>query len=402
MGQYVDIVGAVGGDVETAGAQELQEHLSKVQAAYRPAFESIRSELQQQYLETTNYSRSLSIEDRTSKAKEARLKIYRSSKGGGYILPHESLELSLKEQMELNQQRLKDRLKDARSDAYTVANESRYKVLAGKLMALIYSLKSQLTGVEEKFAFVYEGDSGYAETVTVPVTEFLSSSSIMEQMTLQVGSIMRWSGADDHALRFNTSVLSQIKQTQTPENNLLNRLENGGNLLNRYYNIKKYGTYERTIGNKKGYAKKSSAEKRAGQNGNYIIREQAGRYFVVDPAVKYEGGFIAQGLLGEIINDENATFIGDTRDFYKDADISNAFGEQYSVKSFIDGQIPSLVSISTLYNVSGQIISALNSDIATMGKALSEIFNVAKVPLQTIDNLANQDIDNIVNNILTG
>ena len=403
MGQYVDIVGVLSRDAQSEAEQQLREHLIRVQSAYLPAFETIRSELQSQYIETQQYSKNLSIEDRIQKAKAKRAQIYKSSKGGGYILPHEQLELSLQEQIELNKERLKNQLKIARANAYSIREENKYKILAGKMMALIYSLKAQLTGVEEKFAFVYEGDSGFAETVTIPVTEFLSSSSIMEQMTLQTGSIIRWTGVDDHALRFNTSVLAQIKKTQTVENDLLNGLENGGNLLSRYYNIKNYGTYSKTIGSKTGYATKASALKTKGDNVDYqIIREESGRYFVIDPNAKFEGGFIVQGLLGQVINDENATFIGDNEDFYKKADISNAFGEEYSVKSFLDGQIPSLVTIGTLYKISEDIINALKSDISNMGKALTDIFNVTKTPLEKIDSLANQDIDNVINKILSG
>ena len=409
MGQYVDIVKALSNETNETGAKELQEHLLKVKQAYLPRFQSIRQQLQSQYTSTSTFNNLLTIEERASQAKKYRAQIYASSKGGAGILPFEEY---YKEQQSLLKEKespLNSRLKALRNQAYTIANENNYKILSGKLMALIYSLKSQLTGIEEKFVFVYSGDSGYAETVTIPVTEFLSNSQILTQMELQVGSILKWSGADDNALRFSSSVLSQIKKMHTSDNDLLaNGLERGRQFLYSYNTLRDYGTYEQVVEGKKGYAKLETAKRhleKYASNENYglIYRIETGKYYVVNRAAKYERGFIVQGLLGREIGDNNATFIGDNRVFYKDADIKDASGQEYSVKAFLDGQIPSLVTIGTLYNVSSDIISALSqTDNQIMGEKLTTIFNVTKIPLEKIDALANQDIEKVLYNILTG
>lgn len=407
MGQYVDIVGALSKDVLDEGEKKLKEHLLNVKRLYMPKFVDIRNLLQQQYAETTYFASSLTIEERIKQTQNYRAQIYGSSKGGGGILPFEEIS---KEQQSLNQNQeltLNDRLKNLRKQAYKIIEESRYAILAGKMMALVYSLKAQLTGTEEKFAFVYEGESGYAESVTVPVTEFLSNSNIMSQMTVQVGSIERWSGVDDHALRFNSSVLSQIKSLHTSDNDILNKLDKGTSFLEFYHNLKEYGTYEKIVDKKNGYAKEETAkrhlQKYSSEDHRVIYREQTGKYYVVDIAAKYEKGFITQGLLGQAINNANATFVGDNRVFYQDADIQDSFGQEYSVKAFIDEQIPSLVSINTLYNVSSEIIQALSQeDTQLMGQSLTEIFKVTQTPLEKIDTLANQDIENVLDTILSG
>lgn len=409
MGQYVDIVGALSGEINEAGAKDLREHLIKVKQIYLPKFQRIRQELSQQYVSTDTFKNFLSIDERIEKAQLERRRIYASSKGGAYIMPWEEAEKTAQELEEIQKQRLNNSLKWARAQAYTIAKENKYRILAGQLMALVYSLKSQLTGTEEKFAFVYKGDSGYAETVTVPVTKLLVDSDIMSLMTIDPGSIERWSGIDDNALRFNSSVLAQIRNKYyDASNDLLNGLERGGNLLERYYNIKEYGTYSQIVGNKQGYKRESSALKRKSQYKDQedykIIREEDGKYYVVYTAAKYERGFITQGLLGQMIGDQNATFIGDSKIFYKNADIrDDRSGEEYSVKSFLDGQIPSLIKISTLYNVSSDIIRALSQvDNKAMGEQLTNIFNVTKIPLEKIDSLVNQDTENVVSKIFSG
>lgn len=400
MGQYVDIVGALSGESQEAGAAEFREYFAQIRGKYLSAFQSIRTQLASCYKSTNQIKKNVDIDTRieqASAAREAVLQSYPSSKGGADILPEDELERYKKEQEEIAKKR-KAALKRVRNAYFSISgtkNINNYKVLAGKMMALIYQLRAELTGTEEQFSFIYSGDSGYAEVINVPVTEFLLNSKLMQSMTLQQSSISRWAGDDDHALRFNNSVLNQMKQIYGGK-----ALGQGNDFMEKYWAARE-ASYDKIIATKKDA---DSAMKYIAKNADkgYVYREEAGQYLVINPNAKYQRGFIAQGLFGQYVGDQNATFLGDTRKFYEEADITSASGELFSVKAFIDSQIPSLVSINTLYSASSEIINALSigeTDMGTMAGKLTDIF---KTRLAKIDNLANRDIDNVLKKYLTG
>lgn len=390
MGQYVDIVGALSGSTQNASAEEFKEYFSKIRGRYLSAFQTIRTQLGQSYKYHKSIKTGVDIDSRITQATDKRdtiLKTYASSKGGADILPEEER----KAYLEKLQKNVKEKLKKVRKNFYSIKNLNDYKILAGKLMALIYQLKFELTGVEEKFAFIYQGSSGYAETLTVPVTQFLLNSNLMKLMNIQSGSISRWSGSDDHSLRFNSSVLKQMQEIYS--DNIDDQIL-GKNFMQSYFNAREL-SYNKVVATKNSFQEAKQYQEESNTLGLKIYRAD-NNYLVVNPSKKYQRGFITQGLFGARVGDKKATFLGDTRKFYEDADIKSSSGELYSVKSFIDGQIPSLVEISTLYKVSGDIISSLQlgeTDMAGMAANLSSLFNAK---LAKIDGLANRDIDAVM------
>lgn len=391
-------------EMAETGAQEIQEFDLQLRQRYYTAFTSLRSELESSY--TYAKMTKTTIEKRYDfgkKVKNSILTLYDSIKGGGKVMPDPEEQINNTIQQQLLEEQ-KQRLINARNTLYAIENENKFKNLAARMMALVYGLRADLTGVEEHFSFVYQGDTGLAEAITVPVSEFLLNENIINNMDLAFGSISDWSGTEDRRLKFNSSVLSQLKglslgntaQSYLYGNNVNNyqHLTLNKNFMQQYETIKNsYYLKKLNIWDSEDLAAQD-AEKN-GKNA-FILRVDQ-NYWIVQKKIAYQSGFIVQGLFGYNVGDINATFKPDNNPWYQTPDTIGSDGKEYSVKSFIEGD-PSLVSLNSLYKVSSQIIEILKPGgqykrTQTVIKHLkSDIFKIT----QKIENQANKDLGKVL------
>ena len=374
MGQYIDLVGELVQMAKEGESQERQEFTGQLRGQYLSAFQSLRNKLQASYV---NERFKTNIEDREAigqTLKDNILKTFASSKGGADILTKSDLREYLKNE------ELRNKLKMTRNYLYEVVDQNQYKRYALQMMGLVYNLKKDITGIEEHFSFIYKGESGAAVYFDIPVTNFLFHPETLNLINLQYGALSRWNGGIDQNLRFKSSIGSQLSTIYTSgqEKNFENF-----DFINRR---------KQEISFKKEYKRYSNAVKKAEELGIDIpIYREDAAYYVVEKKGA-QSGFVDQGLFGQYINKDNkASFKGDNRDWFKEPDVTDRkINQGYSVKSFL-GSNPSLVSLSSLYQVSSTIITALSSPANTkdvINNLNEQVFKAA----ETIDSVANADI----------
>lgn len=386
MGSYIDITEDVRNLALQGSNENKREFSNELKSKYLSAFIQLRSNLEQSY---KNKPLPMDINQRESIAEKMRdnmIKTYRSSRGLADILTEEKLQEYIKKEKDLQ-----DKLKSIRNSMYEVQDNSLYIKFATQMMALVYALKRDISQEkEEQFSFIYKGDnSGTAVSFKIPVTEFLLKEEFLNSISLQYGAISSWTGAIDQSLRFNNSIGSQLEQLSQDKNSGIKK-----DIISDTFQYER----KRFIKEKRIYKTKRGAETRLDELTNILqainikIYRMDKNYWVVESGA-FQRGFVDQGLFAYYEGDLNATFSGDTYDWYKKADVTGKDGQGYSVKSLLGGN-PSLVSLKSLYTVSSQIISILQSSNQENPSSIAEQI---KTQVFEIDSALDKDIDKVFN-----
>lgn len=373
------------------GARQAVEFTNVRRVKYLNSFIQLRNEILKSYNLKID-----SIQKRYAFGKMAKqmisVEIYPSSKGGGNVLPFDEIKKIKEKIISQNEQ-----LSQAREMIYGFKQNNEVKKLSMKLMGLTLMLKQDIEqSKEEHFAFIYSGDSNVTSVITVPMHTILFKEGFDQFLNLEFGNINRWNGAEDQRLRFNSSILEQLKQTQGAKTFNLQ-----DDFSSRYNTAKDQG-YEKII-----RTKSNKRKERLEQNG-YVYREQQGQYWIVAKTIQNQTGFISQGLFSEFIQDasidiikqQNGEFRPDNNPWYGLADSTSKNGLGYSVKSFLEGD-PGLVSLNSLYQVTDIIIKKLGDktlNIKGVKDYLKQsVFSGARI----VTNAFNKDLNEIIEKFMS-
>lgn len=389
---YTDVAEEVVKLASQEGARQAIEFTDKRRKSYLAHFESLRDEINAQYqISSTSIQQRYAEGKITKKLIAERIKTYPSSKGDiADILPNEELE-------RYNQ--IQEQLREARKSLYQFKENDKVIKLSMKLMNLVMMLKQDITNeAEEKFSFIYKGQDGVAYSIEVPLHNILLNDKLISYISIQNGDIQNWAGTDDQFLRFDSSIIGQMK-------NIINTTDNSSFSIRKMPSfIAKYDTAKETakylVSSRHRYGSKKFRQTIEDLIGNsesnrldwYIRKDK--QYYVIYRELRPGTGFLAQGLYGQEIGDPKATFRPDNNPWYGLADSTDKYGQSYSVKSFLEGD-PSLVSLHSLHKITFEIIRILSSPLKTdtiQSFLKQQIFQGGQIMSQAFD----QEVDKIL------
>ena len=366
------------------GANELQEWSNSIRQAYLAKFQGHRNSLNQCYINFNSSLKPIStVLDNLKKNDSMKnfLQTYPSGKGGADIAPLEQNYNKIRQQTMINQ----DIIKNTQQNIQQTKSAYEFKKISLEAMRDVYSLKQQVTGIVEHFAFMYEGVGGAISTVTVPVDSFfkeilnVNNAELMNNMfNLQTSS----SGPSNFSLRFNKSYIfeNSIFSQMAFQSNQVQKFDiekiYGGTAMDFYNNAKQQAHLDYVK-----YSKLTKAEKEDIQKSG--IYRRGASYLVVRK--DFETGFLSQSIFNSYINNKNFQYEKDQVPWYMGEDVrKEGTNIGYSVKSFLEGA-PTLMSMNSLDVALSKIIYvlAVQHDASKIKDTLkSYVFSAA----QTMDN----------------
>ena len=389
---YTDVAEEVVKLASKEGARQAIKFTDKRRKSYLAHFESLRDEINAQYqISSTSIQQRYAEGKITKKLITERIKTYPSSKGDvADILPNEELE-------RYNQ--IQEQLREARKSLYQFKENDKVIKLSMKLMNLVMMLKQDITNeAEEKFSFIYKGQDGVAYSIEVPLHNILLNDKLISYISIQTGDIQNWAGTDDQFLRFDSSIIGQMKNIINTTDNSSFSIRKMPDFMAKYDTAKESAKYLVSSRHRYGSNKfKQTIEDLIGNSENnrldwYIRKDK--QYYVIYRELKPGTGFLAQGLYGQEIGDPKATFRPDNNPWYGLADSTDKYGQSYSVKSFLEGD-PSLVSLHSLHKITFEIIRILSSPLETdtiQSFLKQQIFQGGQILSQAFD----QEVDKIL------
>lgn len=343
------------------------------------------------------------LQDIAVETKEFENIAHQSIKGGDFILPMDKLNeinKKIRKKMAKYGNKRADNAKD--NINYNQAITTFQKILL-EASRDIYTLREQVTGISEYFAFVYKGSSGGMYSTTVSVDQFFSSILNNNAFTAIFNFEQRSGGINQWSLRFDNavtkSVLTQLANQQkatVSENPMTIKDEKG-------IEQDALDFYEARKGKKvNSWVKFDSLkpEEKATIN-DFIaaglqVDRIADKYLVVRTA---QTGFIAQEIFNSYVNGTNYKYSTDRVAWYKGADVDSKDGTKgYSVKNLIAGA-PTLFAVSSVSKALREIVITLQRVQAKNldGNSIKNILKQAVFGIsQNIENQANKDIEEVL------